>query len=218
MKASRPPPRIVCRIAARRPRVVPAPSRRSIYDALTVDRSRFVRLEELVAGPQASAGLVAVGAGYRRRGRLAAARQERASKSTRVCFSPLCSRSERTGRHFATRCCCRGRMRAALLTKFEARHSQLPARRSFGAARPPLTLEQSAFPQRRGPDHARRHGNLRRPRAARPADRDRGVARRRGRASEIPGPARVRRRHQPDPSLSWPHPVPLVSRCATSAM
>ena len=67
---------------------------------LTVRRSRFVRVEELVdRGRRRGAGPGSDRAGDRRRGRLACSATRAASRSTRACSCPRCSASERAGRH-----------------------------------------------------------------------------------------------------------------------
>ena len=184
----------------------------AVYDALTVRRSRFVRVEDLVIR---AAGVVPG---------LVPTAQEIAAEDG-------CIQRDKSGQEIdqglflsavlgasapdaisAMRCCCRGRMpRRCCRNSCATAWSSLTARRCGASARRGRDAEQSALSQRGGPDLARWRGNLRRPGAARSGDRDRGHARRGGRASEIPRAPRVRRRHQSHPSLSWPHPVRLVS-------
>ena len=163
-------------------------------------------------GRRRGAGPGADRAGDRRRGRLPAARQERPrDRPGPVSVRRARQRALRTAplpRHAAA--AARGRGPAAAV---RARR-QGRARRRVGSSRRQGRggdPEQSALSQRGGSDLARRRRNLRRSRAARPRERDRRHARRGGRASEIPGAPRLRRRHQSHASLSRPHPVRVVS-------
>ena len=110
----------------------------AVYDALTVRRSRFVRVEDLViAGRGRGAGPGADRAGDRGRGGDAATRQGAGSRSTRACSSPPCSAARAPAGISATPCCCRGRRRRSCCrSSGRTGGSSLPARRCSAPARP----------------------------------------------------------------------------------
>ena len=135
-------------------------------------------------------------------------------RSTRACSSPPCSRSEQSGPHLCHAMLLPKPEAQALLPKFvKDGRIELPGasieRRGKAAM---LTFRNPRFLN--AEDQTTLDGmetcvDLA---LARSADRSRGAARHGGRASEVQGPARVRRRHQPHASLSRPDSVPLVSR------
>ena len=185
----------------------------AVYDALTGDRSRFVRINELVeAAARQFPGLVPTAQAIAAEEGLRQSQKAGLEIDQGLFLSAILG-SRQSGPHLCHAMLLPKPEAQALLPKFVKDDVIDTARRFDRAARQGRDgdVPQSALPQRRGSDHARRHGDLRRSCLARPADRGRCAARHGGRASEVQGPARVRRRHQSDASLSRADSVPLVS-------
>ena len=182
----------------------------AVYDALTVRRSRFVRVEDLVIRPRAwfrawcrRAQEIAAEEGCLQRDKdgleidqglfLSAVLAQRSVRARHLCHAMLLPRpdAEALLPQFAAR------------RRARARHGASVERRGKAAI---VTMRNPRFLNAEDETTLDGDRNLRRSRDARSGDRDRGAARRRGRSSEIPGPPRVRRRHQSHPSLSGPIP------------
>ena len=185
----------------------------AVYDALTGNRSRFVRINELVeAAARQFPGLVPTAQAIAAEEGLRQS-QKAGLEIDQGLFLSAILRSKQSGPHLCHAMLLPKPEAQALLPKFVKDGRDRIARRFDRAARQGRDgdVPQSALSQRRGSDHARRHGDLRRSGLARSADRGRRAARHEGRASEVQGPARVRRRHQSHAPLSRPDSVPLVS-------
>ena len=186
----------------------------AIYDELTAKRTHFVKINELIdAAAQKYPGLVpspediAAEEGLRQS-------QKAGLEIDQGLFISAVLRSERSGRHFCHAMLLPREAARRLLPKFiKDGHIDLPGasieRHGKGAIvtfRNPRFLNAEDQTTLAGMETCVDLALLD------DSGRGRGAARHAGRASEIQGPARVRRGHQSHAPLSRPHSVSLVSR------
>ena len=143
----------------------------AVYDALTVRRSRFVRVEELVTRPRAWCRAWFRGRRKSPPRTIALQGDKSGLEIDQGLLLSAVLGSERSGRHLCHAMLLPRADAQALLPQLEhdgkvelQRRLDPPRGQSRGR-----DAEQSALSQRRGPEHARRCGNLRRSRAARSA-------------------------------------------------
>ena len=161
-----------------------------LYRALTKNYAHFVRVERLVFDAAALLpGLDADGGGGRGRSRASAEGQgRRRDRSGNFAVAPARTPARRNAplpRHAAAAAGIASAVAAVSRARLagDENGDGRAARKGLFRDAPP-----SALPQCRGRVDDRRNGNRDRPRQPRSRNRDRGLPRRRGRASEIQGP------------------------------
>ena len=186
---------------------------RALYAELTDHGAEALRADALVYARRRARARAGADARARWTPSASACRRtRRAGRSPRAGCSATCSPAPRAARTWSRRCC--GRRSSRWSTSRSSRpRARSTSARAVSSARGAVGVVELRNPRHLNAEDDTTLGPLRgrdRPGPARPADRGRRAARRRGRAPALRGPAHLRRRPQPHPPVPRQDLLPVL--------